>query len=65
MPAFFVERRKKGLALLRFLHGQLDTATLIHVENLHLDQVALIDVVRHLLNPLFSDLGDVQQAFST
>ena len=44
MPAFFVERRKKGLALLRFLHGQLDTATLIHVENLHLDQVALIDV---------------------
>src|SRR5690606_20486072 len=51
------------LLQLRFLHRQLDTAALVHVQYLHLDHVAFIDVVGNFLDTLLGDLGNVQQAF--
>src|SRR5690606_31050095 len=54
--------RLRILLQLRFLHRQLDTAALIHVQYLHLDHVAFIDVVGNFLDTLLGDLGNVQQA---
>ena len=63
MPAFLIARYQRWLArfilvaiVFQFLNGKLDTTALIHVQHNNLDFLSLIQVIAHILYPLFSDL---------
>src|SRR5690606_41086523 len=68
-PAFFRSSPGAGrsggvaaLALGHGLHGQADTALLVHFQHLDLDHVAFLEHVADALNALVRDLRDVHQA---
>ena len=47
------------------LHGQLDTATLIDIQNAHQHFIAFVNKVRDIVNTLLADLGNVNQTVFT
>ena len=53
------------MVLVDGLHRQLDLAAVVEAEDLHLHLVADLDHVRHLLDPLGPQLGDVDEAVAS
>ena len=51
-----------GRTVQQSLHGQLDATLFVRLQHLDLDDLALGQVVRDLLDALVGDLADVQQA---